>query len=131
MAAANGRTRRYDESAAAGPGVGAGTAPLRGPGERPVLSQFANTGLMRASRPAPAGALLGIRSVCDGGTKDLILRSPRSGRLEGRAALLQPNQDITERLPALFHRREAGRLQERVDDLGDDRAVLLGLGARG
>src|SRR5829696_6793388 len=30
----------------------------------------------------------------------------------------------------LLHSREAGRLQERIDDLGDDRPVFLGLGAR-
>src|SRR5579862_1642775 len=31
---------------------------------------------------------------------------------------------------ASLHRGEAGRLQERIDHLGDDRAVALGLGAR-
>src|SRR5262245_6792627 len=32
---------------------------------------------------------------------------------------------------ALFHRRERGWLQDRIGDRGDNRAILLGLGARG
>src|ERR1700732_1277728 len=35
------------------------------------------------------------------------------------------------RLCGLFHRREAGRLQDRILDTRNDRAVLLGLGALG
>src|SRR5438874_1903956 len=53
-----------------------------------------------------------------------------SGRGIRRRTVRSGGSSIMASLRALFHRRERGRLQDRVADGGDDRAVFLGLGAR-